>query len=222
MRYRPTQPLTQARRRCLRFPWLGLAALLTCLVWVGPSAAQTVTPSGSAPLALCAACHGAQGQGSVAGFPRLAGQNAGYLAQALSKFRDKSRASVIMQPIAQGLSDDQIQQMAAYFSAQHPAPIVAASPPAAALVQAGDALAHSGASTVASCFSCHGSDGRGVGARFPAIVGQPDVFVVARLHEFQARAKAGGAKPGTMTAVSAQMTEAQIQEAAAFLSVSAP
>jgi cytochrome c553 len=200
-----------------------LAALLACLSWIGPSAAQTATPGSPAPLAICAACHGAQGQGAVAGFPRLAGQNADYLAQALSKFRDKSRASDIMQPMAQGLSDDQIQQLAAYFSAQRPMPLVASQPPPAAeLVEAGQQLAHSGAPHVASCFSCHGSDGRGVGARFPAIVGQPALFVIARLHEFQARAKAGGAKPGTMTEVSAGMTEAQIQESAAFLSVSAP
>jgi cytochrome c553 len=222
MRYRPTPPLTQARRSCIRFPWLGLPALLACLAWIGPSAAQTATAGGPAPLAICAACHGAQGQGSVAGFPRLAGQNAGYLAQALSKFKDKSRASDIMQPIAQGLSDDQIQQLAAYFSAQPPKALIAVPPPAADLVQAGQQLAHDGASDVPSCFSCHGGDGRGNGTRFPAIVGQPGPFVVARLHEFQARAKAGGAKPGTMTEVSAGMTEAQIQEAAAFLSITPP
>jgi cytochrome c553 len=230
MRNRPTPPLSRATRSRIRSPWPGLVALLACLAWVAPSAAQTATPTntpttmpnGLAPLAICAACHGAQGQGAAAGFPRLAGQNAGYLAQALSKFKDKSRASDIMQPIAQALTDAQIQQLAAYFSAQPAQAIGATQAPATDQVQAGQQLARSGAPGVASCFSCHGSEGRGNGARFPAIVGQPELFVVARLHEFQARARAGGAKPGSMTELAAGMTEAQIQASAAFLSSTAP
>ena len=222
MRPTSTKPRSQTHAS-RRVAWLGLAALLANLAWVVPGAAQTGPPDGLAPLPLCAACHGPQGQGSTAGFPRLAGQNAGYLAQALAKFKDKSRASDIMQPVAQGLSDDQIQQLAAYFAAQHPTSPVAVPPSfTAEQVAAGQQLVHSGAPNLASCFSCHGSDGRGIGVRFPAIVGEPALFVIARLHEFQARAKAGGAKPGTMTQVSAGMTEAQIQEAAAFLSASAP
>jgi cytochrome c553 len=57
-------------------------------------------------LATCAACHGAAGEGSSArGIPRLAGQNADYLAHALSMFKDGTRASPVMQPVAQNLSD---------------------------------------------------------------------------------------------------------------------
>jgi cytochrome c553 len=43
-------------------------------------------------------------------------------------------------------------------------------------------------------------------------------FYCRALHEFQARAKNGAAKPGTMTAVAAQMTDAQIEAAGAYLS----
>jgi cytochrome c553 len=71
---------------------------------------------------------------------------------------------------------------------------------------------------VAACFGCHAIRGHGNGARFPSIAGQPASFTAERLHEFQARAKNGAAKPGTMTAVAAQMTDAQIEAAGAYLS----
>ncbi|RUL72491.1 c-type cytochrome [Dyella choica] len=67
--------------------------------------------------------------------------------------------------------------------------------------------------------SCHAENGTGNGQRFPSIAGEPAVFVVNRLHEFQARAKAGTPKPASMTEVASKLTEAQIRAAAAFLSV---
>lgn len=170
-------------------------------------------------IATCAACHGARGEGSVAvAAPRLAGQDAEYLAHALSMFKAGSRASSIMQPVARTLSDADMQAVAGYFAAQHP-PVVAQEQPQADEARAGAQLAQFGDGTgVAACFSCHAAGGRGNGARFPSIAGQPASFTVARLHEFQARAAQGGAKPGTMTAVAAHLSEAQIVDAAAYLS----
>ena len=168
-------------------------------------------------LATCAACHGAAGEGSESvAAPRLAGQNADYLGHALSMFKAGTRVSPVMQPIANTLSDDDMRALAGYFAAQHP-PVVPAKPAAPGEIAAGMQLAQSGAG-LAACFSCHAAGGKGNGARFPAIAGQPASFTVARLHEFQARAKQGSVRPGTMTAVAAQMSDVQIEAAAAYLS----
>ena len=70
----------------------------------------------------------------------------------------------------------------------------------------------------ALCITCHGAHGKGNGARFPSIAGQPAQFVTDRLHEFQARARAKAPQPGTMTAVAATLDESQIQASAAYLS----
>jgi cytochrome c553 len=171
-----------------------------------------------ADLTLCIACHGVRGQGTPAGVPRLAGQNADYMAHALSMFKAGRRKSPIMQPVAAGLSDTQMRALAVHFARQEvpiPGAGAAASP---VFAPEGKQLVETGAANVAPCFSCHGAKGQGTGARFPGIAGQPAQFVIARIHEFQARARSAVPQPGTMTAVAAMMSESQVQAAAAYLS----
>lgn len=128
-----------------------------------------------------------------------------------------------MQSVAHDLSDGEIRSLAVFFSAQHPPRVEGAHPPPPALVMAGKRLAELGAAPdIPACFSCHAADGKGNGARYPGIAGEPVAFVINRLHEFQARAKAGTPAPGTMTAVAATLNEQQIEQAAAYLSVIDP
>jgi cytochrome c553 len=131
-------------------------------------------------------------------------------------FKAGTRASPTMQAIAQGLSDTQIIELAAYFSKQTPPILPASASPQ--LVLAGKQLAAMGDGNLAACFSCHAAQGKGNGARFPRIAGQRAQFVVNRQHAFQARARGKTPPPGSMTAVAATMNETQISEAAAYLS----
>jgi cytochrome c553 len=136
---------------------------------------------------------------------------------ALSMFKARTRASAIMQPVAQTLSDAQMSELADYFSKQK-APLADAHFAASRqLLRAGKQLAQAGAANAAACFSCHGKQGKGNGMRFPSIAGQPAQFVIDRLHEFQARARVKAPQPGTMTAVAATLDEKQITAAAAYL-----
>ncbi len=193
------------------------ATLMEAPAWGAPAAA-------SPPVAVCTACHGPEGEGGPAGAPRLAGQDARYLEHALQMFKDGSRVNAIMQPIAASLSDTERHELAVHFGSLDSTPLLAAPPPASALADAGRVLAQTGepASSTPACFSCHGPDGRGVAPRVPAIAAQPLRFVVDRLHEFQARARASQPAPASMTAVSARLTEAQIEQVAAYLSTLAP
>ena len=186
--------------------------------------AQDTDGSVNAPsIATCVACHGALGAGTVTGGPRLAGKDPDYLAHALSMFKAGTRASAVMQTVAHNLSDSEIRELAMFFSKQNPPLAEGAPPPPQSLVIAGKQLAEMGAgSGVAACFSCHAAGGKGNGARFPGIAGEPAAFVVARLHEFQARAKGKTPAPGSMTAVAATLNDMQIEEAAAYLSVTRP
>jgi cytochrome c553 len=176
-------------------------------------AAQSATsPPGAA---VCASCHGVHGEGSTTGAPRLAGQNAQYMSHALSMFKAGSRASPIMQPIARGLTDVDMDVLTRYFSNQTPPPADTRSPVSPALELAGKQLAEAGP---AACFSCHGAGGQGNGTRFPSIAGQPAQFITDRIHEFQQRARQKTPQPGTMTAVSTTLSEDQIKASAAYLS----
>ena len=183
------------------------------LVLAGESRAQSVTPPPG--VAVCASCHGAHGEGSPAGAPRLAGQNVAYMSHALSMFKAGTRASPIMQPIAKGLSDESISELTEFFSSQSAPAVVTPTAVSPQLVRAGQEVVEAGP---APCFSCHGAAGRGSGARYPGIAGQPERFLVDRLHEFQRRAHEGDPKPGTMTAVSTLLSEDQIESSAAYLS----
>jgi cytochrome c553 len=184
------------------------------------AAASPALDAHSGLVATCAACHGATGQGSASmAAPRLAGQNPDYMAHALSMFKAGTRTNPVMQRIAQNLSDSDMRELADYFAAQHPPLAAAMEAPKPTEVHDGAQLAQFGdGANLAACFTCHAAGGIGNGARFPSIAGQPASFTVARLHEFQARAKKGAAKPGSMTAIAAQMTDAQIDAAAAYLS----
>jgi cytochrome c553 len=162
------------------------------------------------------------GAGTVTGGPRLAGKDPDYLAHALSMFKACTRASAVMQTVAHNLSDSEIHELAKFFSEQNPSLPEGAPPTPQSLLTAGKQLAETGAgSGVPACFSCHAAGGKGNGARFPSIA-EPAAFVVARLHEFQARAKGTTPSPGTMTAVAATLNHVQIEEAAAYLSVIGP
>jgi cytochrome c553 len=186
--------------------------------------AHAGTPDAPTGATTCVACHGPQGEGSATGAPRLAGQNAQYLEHALSTFKAGTRTSPIMQPVASGLSDAEAHELASYFAGLHGPRVASAAPPPAGLVQAGKELAQVGAmrDPTPPCFSCHGTEGHSDKARYPSLAGQPAAYVVSRLHDFQARARAKPPDPLTMTAVAARLDEVQIRQVAAYLSTLPP
>ena len=211
----------------LRAPCVDASALWR-LGGIAATACATVIPTHAAEppaaVATCVACHGSKGEGSASGAPRLAGQNATYLEHALSAFKAGTRTSVVMQPIASGLTDADARGLAAYFAGLHGTAVHAAAWPAEDLVRAGAELANVGAASdpTPACFSCHGPGGRSANPRFPNLAGQPAEYLIDRLHVFQARARAATPQPATMTAVASRLSEAQVRQVAAYLSTLPP
>jgi cytochrome c553 len=72
--------------------------------------------AGKSKSALCAACHGPEGISSTDIWPNLKGQKYGYLVKQIKAFRDGSRKDPSMQPMVANLSDDDIKNIAAYYS----------------------------------------------------------------------------------------------------------
>jgi cytochrome c553 len=69
---------------------------------------------------ICAACHGADGIGTTADYPNLAGQKEAYLVKALEAYRAKQRSgglAMVMQAQAASLTNEEIAELAAYFAA---------------------------------------------------------------------------------------------------------
>ena len=96
-----------------------LAATLTSgAVFALSALAQGVDPNlGRNLAAACASCHGTNGV-SVQGMPNLAGQQRAYLVQQMQDFKTGKRPATVMHQLAKGYTDEQIEALAAYFSAQ--------------------------------------------------------------------------------------------------------
>ncbi|MCX7513166.1 c-type cytochrome [Frateuria hangzhouensis] len=134
----------------------------------------------------CQSCHGTDGGGqAAAGFPRLAGLDAAYLARQLEDYAEGSRASAVMQPIARALSARERDAVAGYYAQLPVAAMPAAPKPAAD--GAGATLATRGrwSEQVPACEQCHGPGGVGVGAHFPPLAGQPAAYIESQLKAWQ-------------------------------------
>ncbi|MDA3875859.1 MAG: cytochrome c4 [Halothiobacillus sp.] len=131
----------------------------------------------------CAACHGMDGNSTLAMFPSIAGQSASYLAEQLHAFRDGKRVNAIMGPQAKNLTDQQIEDVTAYFAAQTRTVKASASEdsiPGAHMWKFGG---HG--NTIAACAACHGTHGQGnQPAGFPALRGLTPQYIIESLMSY--------------------------------------
>jgi len=91
-----------------------LLAVITSLPIVSFAAGDAV--AGKERATLCAACHGENGISPNDLWPNLAGQKEAYLVKQMKAFRDGDRKDPMMSPMAAPLSDEDIENLAAYFS----------------------------------------------------------------------------------------------------------
>jgi cytochrome c553 len=94
-------------------------ALIALAGWTAQAGAQDVG-RGEEKASDCVACHGALGISPNPLFPNLAGQNAAYLQMQLEKFKKGERYHPLMTPIAESLSQQEINDLAVYFSSIAP------------------------------------------------------------------------------------------------------
>ncbi len=163
----------------------GLCVLLVSIQARASEEGQHIYNQGGAnPAALaCATCHGPEARGvAAAGFPRLAGLPAGYLAKQLDDFRSGARLNPVMQPIASALSPEEAKQVAAMLAAL-PAPRPARLGRAETPASLGATLALRGAweRNIPECLACHGPGGSGIGEAFPPLAGQSASYLSAQL-----------------------------------------
>lgn len=140
--------------------------------------------AGEALTAVCAGCHGADGNSAVATFPKLAGQGESYLLKQMKDVKSGARVIVEMTGLLNGFNEEQLEDIAAYYAAQS-VQVGEADP---ALVELGESLYKAGnAETgVPACSGCHSPNGEGnsVGG-LPALGGQHADYTVAQLKKFQ-------------------------------------
>lgn len=134
----------------------------------------------------CVACHGEDGLGRGGTAPALAAQNAAYLEQSLHDYAAGSRASGVMQPIAQQLTDDEIRRLAAHYAAL-PRRRLTDPPADPAAEERGRRIAQSGipARDIPPCAACHGIDGDSTHETYPDLAGQSSAYLELQLQLFR-------------------------------------
>lgn len=90
--------------------------IATGMISMGSAAIAGDAAAGKAKAMTCAGCHGAEGVSANPLWPNLAGQKDAYLVKQIKAFRDGTRSDPMMSPMAKPLSDEDIDNLAAYFS----------------------------------------------------------------------------------------------------------
>ena len=133
----------------------------------------------------CFLCHGAEGESASEVFPRLAGQNAEYIAKQLENFKSGKRKSSAMAPMVAELSPDDMAALGRFYGSRPPHK---EAPKDAPLAAVGQYIYHQGNkfSGVPSCASCHGPEGAGSNA-LPRLAGQHAAYLDNQLKQFNKR-----------------------------------
>lgn len=171
--------------------------------------------AGQGKVAVCAGCHGADGNSAVASFPKLAGQGERYLDKQIHDIKGGVRPVVEMTGMTDNLSDQDIADIAAYYSSQS-ASTGAADPE---LLEKGKLLYQGGnaAKGIPSCMGCHGPAGKGiVTAGFPRLAGQHADYTAKQLTAFRAGMRENDPS-GMMRGVAANMSDAEIAAVSSYI-----
>jgi cytochrome c553 len=155
----------------------------------------------------CLGCHGVPGYRNAYpnySVPKLEGQHPEYIVIALQAYRSGERSHITMHSQASTLTDQDMLDIAAYFSGKPlaPNPASQAKAPDAAQV----------------CVACHGQDGVGITGQYPSLAGQHADYIERALHDY----KKGGRKNPIMATFAGQVKDADVKVIAEYYSQRSP
>ncbi len=185
--------------------------------------------AGATKAAVCAACHGVDGNSADPLYPKLAGQHERYTARHLGLFKSGERANPIMMGFAAPLTPQDMRDIGAHFASQKALPGTADETPIAAgphtgkkFYQVGERLWRGGDSTrsIPACLACHGPSGNGnPGPAYPALAGQHAGYTALQLTAFRGGAILGSGQNANavMAGVAKYLTDEEIQALATYV-----
>lgn len=162
----------------------------------------------------CFICHGADGESSSPVFPRLAGQNANYVARQLADYKAGKRKSTTMQPMVEDLSADDFRALGRYFATR---PTIGHAIEDGELAQMGRFIFVRGNpySGVAACATCHGNDAHGSDT-LPRLAGQHAQYTENQLKQFNKRERTND--NAVMHGIASKLTELELKAVASYIS----
>ncbi|MCE9686204.1 cytochrome c4 [Shewanella sp. AS16] len=201
---------------------LALALSVVIATLSSSAMAEGNAEAGKTKAIMCSACHGMDGNSMIDMYPKLAGQHATYLQKQLQDFRaaaqtggKEGRMDPIMGGMAVGLKDQDIEDIAAFFSSQTKLVADVKDVPVQGeqLYKGGDV-----SRGITACMACHGPEGKGAGlAGFPAIGGQHANYIKIQLTKFRNAGRHNDLN-GMMQDIAKKLNDADIEALSKYIS----
>jgi cytochrome c553 len=172
------------------------------------AAAADRLAAGKSAAAVCASCHGEDGNAKIKGNPSLAGQHPGYLVAALQTYKDGSRKDAIMAAQVAKLDLATMENIALYYASQ--------APKARDKSASGDAA--TGEPLSGKCGGCHGQQGHSADAITPSLAGQDAAYLAKTMKNY----RDGARKHEEMKAALAGVKDKDLEHIAAFYASQTP
>jgi len=163
--------------------------------------------------AVCAACHGADGNSGTPAYPKLAQQHPGYLVKQLQEFKSDKRANAIMKGFASALSEDDMRNVAFWVTTKTAKPGFSKDKE---LVALGERIYRGGIADrqVPACAGCHSPNGAGIPSQYPRLSGQHAEYAVAQLTAFRDGVRKNSLQ---MNQVAAKLNDREIKAVADYI-----
>lgn len=162
-----------------------LCVSLMSLCFVSSAMAGGDAEQGKAKSAVCAACHGVDGNSANPIWPKLAGQHEEFTVRQLTLFKSGARNNAVMAPMVANLSEQDMKDLGAYFASQRTNTGSADEN----LVELGQSIYQGGIKKlqIPACMSCHGVAGKGNPlSGYPVLAGQHAPYIEQRLKSYRA------------------------------------
>lgn len=198
-----------------------LALLSLCALLCGTAWSQDL-PAGSAEAGkvksiTCGACHGPDGNSVNPQWPSIAGQHPAYIVAQLKAFKNGSRTEPLMLGQSMMLSDQDMRDLAAYFSQLQTATKVIADPQT---LDHGQRLYRGGNrdNRTPACIACHGPNGRGnPAASYPSLKGQYSVYIAKQLRDYANGARRSDGTTRVMRDIASRLSEEDIVAVSSYV-----
>ena len=197
------------------------AALALTVLYSGIAAADGIVEgdadAGEAKAITCAACHGQDGNSVNPVWPSIAGQHATYIVEQLQAFKGGSRNEPLMLGQVMMLNDEDMRNLAVFYSAKAPAAKSVSDP---SIVDRGERIYRGGdrENRTSACIACHGPTGRGnPAASVPMIRGQYAEYAAQQLRAYASGARSSDGPTRVMRDIAATLSEEDIVAVASYM-----
>lgn len=191
-------------------------SLLLTLGISGLAHAAGDAAAGQGKIAMCSACHNADGNSMVPNFPKLAGQGERYLLKQMHDIKSGARPVVEMTGMLDAMTEQDLADIAAWYASQK-GTIGAADP---ALVEHGETLYRGGklVDGVPACTGCHSPNGEGLDlAVYPKLNGQHADYIAKQLTDFREGNRTNDGDAMIMRSIATKLSNKDIKALSSYI-----